>query len=435
MTVYVLALIACLVLSGIFSASEMAISSANHVRLENAAESGDKRAKLALHIVDRYDATLSAILIGNNLVNITASSLSSIIALLIAAGLGASTGLCTTLATVAVTVLVIIFGETVPKIVASKNANRMSLSFAGFLRGLEILLRPLVWCAVGLAGLITKPLRGEADDTDSQDEAVDQLQSIIETAEDEDVLDEDESELLQNALDFSDISVGEVMTARVDMVALDIDDDWDTILKIIDEAPYSRLPVYEGDTDNIIGVLHLNVFFRALLDGSPVDIRSLLTQPCWVYKTVKLPAVLAELRKRKTHLAIVTDEYGGTAGVVSLEDVLETIVGEIWDETDKVEPEVVKTAEGELEIDGDMSIGDFLELVGLDEEAFDFESDTVGGWTMEMFGGFPSPNDSFTYGDLTVTVLETQDKRVEKVAVRHKHPKAGTGSKPEGKPE
>jgi len=435
MTVYIIALIVCLVLSGIFSASEMAISSANHIRLENAAENGDKRAKVALHIVDHYDATLSAVLIGNNLVNITASTLSSIIALLIAVDFGVSKGLCTALATVAVTILVIIFGETVPKIVASKNANRMSLSFAGFLRGLEILLRPLVWCTVGLAGLITKPLRGEKVDENTQEAAVDQLQSIIETAEDEDVLDENESELLQNALDFSDVSVSEVMTARVDMVALDIDDDWDTLLKIIDEAPYSRLPVYEGDTDNIIGVLHLNAFFRALLEGAPVDIRSLLTEPCWVYKTVKLPAVLTELRNRKTHLAIVTDEYGGTAGVVSLEDVLETIVGEIWDETDKVEPEVVKTAEGELEIDGDMAIGDFLELMGLDEVGFDFESDTVGGWTMEMFGGFPAPGDSFEYRGLTVTVRQTEDKRVEKVAVRHVHPKGDTDGKAERKSE
>ena len=416
MTTYIVLLVVCVVLSAFFSGSEMSLSSANRLRLENAAEDGNRRAKAALALVDRFDRALGAILIGNNLVNVASSSLASVIALSVAAQAGLSEGLCTTAATVIVTVTVIIFGETMPKIVAKKNATRMALSVAGPIRALSVILRPLVWCATALTSLITQALPSP-EDTDAQEVAVEELQSIIETAEDEEVLDEDRSELLQAALDFGDISASQVMTARVDMIAIDIDDPLEDILAQAEESAYSRLPVYEEDTDNIIGVLHLNALYRALLEEEAPDIRSLLIEPCFVYKTVKLPSVLEELRSRQRHLAIVTDEYGGTAGVITMEDVLEAIVGDIWDETDEVEPEVVETAEGRWELDGDLPIGDFLELTDLDEDAFDFESETVGGWVMEMLEGFADPGDVITYEDLTVTVLETDDKRVEKVRV------------------
>lgn len=418
MTAYILSLVLCFCLSAFFSASEMALSAASRLRLENAAEDGDRRAVTALGLLDRFDSALGAILIGNNLVNVAASSLASVIALAVAARTGVADGLCATAATVIVTLVVIFCGEAIPKILAKKNANRLSLAVAGAVRAVSVVLYPLVWCAVKLTGAIERAVPAPAVDAEEvQEAAVEELQSIIETAEDEEVIDEDRSELLQAALDFGEISASEVMTARVDMVAIDIEDDWSDILAAVNDAPYSRLPVYEGDTDNVIGVLHLNVLFRALLDGEPVDIRPLLSEPVFIYKTVKLPAVLEELKRRKTHLAIVTDEYGGTAGVISLEDVLESLVGDIWDETDEVEPEVVETAEGRWELDGDMAIGDFLELTGIDEDDFDFDSETVGGWVMELNEGFAEPGDELTYGDLTVTVLETDDKRVERVRV------------------
>ena len=418
MTGLILTLIVCLALSAFFSASEMSLSAANRVRLENAAEDGKRSAKTALRLLDRFESALGAILIGNNLVNVAASSISSVIALSVAASANASEGLCTTAATVIVTLLVIVFGETIPKILAKKNATRLSVAFAGPVQGISVILFPLVWCAVKLTDAFASLLPAPAvDEEEAQEAAVEELQSIIETAEDEDVLDEDRSELLQAALDFGDVSASEVMTARVDMTAIDIDDDWDEILRVVNEATYSRLPVYEGDTDNIIGVLHLNALFRAMLDGTPVDLRPLLSEPCWIYKTVKLPSVLEELRKRKTHLAIVTDEYGGTAGVITMEDVLETLVGDIWDETDEVEPEVVERSEGIWELDGDMAIGDFLELTELEEADFDFDSETVGGWVMELNEGFAEPGDELEYKNLRLTVLETDDKRVEKVRV------------------
>ena len=211
----------------------------------------------------------------------------------------------------------------------------------------------------------------------------------------------------------------EVMTARVDVCAIDIEDDWNEIVTAVEEAPYSRLPVYEGSIDNIIGVLYLNHFLKALTEeGKRTDIRRLLMQPCYVYKTMKLPAVLNLLRKAKQHLAIVTDEYGGTLGVISMEDVLEQIVGDIWDDTDVIEQEVVERAEGEYELDGDMSIYDFLDLAGIPEEDFEAESSTLGGWTVERFGAFPKKGDSFRYENLSVTVLKMDGRRVEKLLVK-----------------
>ena len=221
------------------------------------------------------------------------------------------------------------------------------------------------------------------------------------------------------AIDFADVSALEVMTARVDVCAIDIDDDWDDILAVVEEAPYSRLPVYEDSIDNIIGVLYLNHFLKALSDGDRVDIRKLLMPPCYVYKTMKLPAVLNQLRRAKQHLAVVTDEYGGTLGVLSMEDVLEQIVGDIWDETDTVEQEMVCRGEGEYELEGSMLLADFLDTLGINEDDFEAESSTVGGWTLEMFGGFPHVGDSFRYENMTVTVLSMVDgRRVGKVLVQ-----------------
>lgn len=258
---YFVALAVLIALSAFFSASEMSYSSANRLRLENAAEDGSRRARTAVGILDHFDRTLSAILIGNNLVNIAASSLGSVIVILLAGEQW------TWVSTVVLTLLVIIFGETMPKIVAKQNANGIALRNAYVIRALSVILYPVIWLVVGLVHLITRPLHGDTGDGDPEEAASQELQSIIETAEDEDVLDEDRSELLRSALDFSDISASEAMTARVDMVAIDIDDDWDEIVRIIDDSSYSRLPVYSGSVDNIIGFLYLNRFFKAMMDG------------------------------------------------------------------------------------------------------------------------------------------------------------------------
>ena len=408
----ILGILVCLCLSAFCSSAEMSYSSCNVVRLENLRDDGSARAAAAVKITEKFDDALSAILIGNNLANIAASSLASVLVILL---LGSDQYAWA--ATVVLTLLVIIFGETIPKITAKKAANTLALRYAYAVRGMTVVLKPLVWLVVSLTHLLTGGKTPE-EEIDGE-EAVEELQSIIETAEDEEVLDEDQSELLQAAIDFSEISAMEVMTARVDVYAIDIEDDWDEIVAAVESSPFSRLPVYEGSVDNIIGVLYLNHFLKALTEkGERTEIRKLLMQPCYVYKTMKLPAVLSLLRKAKQHLAVVTDEYGGTLGVVSMEDVLEQIVGDIWDDTDVIEQEVVERAEGEYELDGDMNIYDFLELVGISEENFEAESATLGGWTVEQFGGFPQVGDSFRYENFTVTVLAMDARRVEKLLVK-----------------
>lgn len=415
MTFQIIAAVACILLSAFFSAAEMAFSSANRIRLENLAEDGKKGAALAVKIIDRYDDALSAILIGNNFVNIALSSLGSVIAI---TAFGEQYAW---LSTVIVTVAVIIFGETMPKIIAKKNANRLSVGAAPLVRVLSVVLKPLTFLVVSLVHLITRPLKGEQTE-DDEDAAVEELQSIIETAEDEAVLDEDRSELIQAALDFDDVSVSEVMTARVDIVAVDIKDGWEAIYAAACKSNYSRIPVFEGSIDNVVGVLFLNRFFKTLADKGRVNVRSLLMPPCYVYKATKLPTVLETLRKAKQHLAVVTDEYGGVCGIVTMEDVLEQLVGEIWDETDEIEDEVVERAEGVWELDGDMSIGDFTELLELNEEEFETESATVGGWTLEKFGSFPEEGAMLRWENLTLTVLKMDGLRVEKILIRREIP-------------
>lgn len=412
--IYYVAVIILIMLSGFFSGSEMAYSSANRVRLENEGDDGKKASRLACKIIDSYDDMLSAVLICNNLVNIAASSIVSVIAIYLAPKLGMSENLSTTLGTVLITLLIIVFGETMPKITAKKKANTTAANNAYVIRALTVILTPLIFVVVGLVKLITKPMKGEKPE-DEQDTAVEELVSIIETVEDEGVINNERSEMLQAALEFSEISASEVMTARVDMLAIDIDDDWDEIMRTIETSPYSRLPVYEDSIDNIIGVLYLNHFFKAISSADEIDIRPLLLEPRFVYKTVKLPSVLTEMREGRTHLVVVTDEYGGTMGVVTMEDVLEELVGEIWDETDEVEQDIIAHADNLYEIAGDMSMGDFLEFLDISEDSFETESATVGGWTIENFGHFPQQGESFTYEHFRVMVLETNGKRVEKV--------------------
>lgn len=414
MSVYlvVVGIILCICLSAFCSSSEMAFSSCSSMRLESMRDGGSRRAGLALRITERFDDALSAILIGNNLANIGASSLASVLVILLT-----GSEEYTWLATAILTLTVIIFGETMPKITTKKSPNTVAMRFAGAVNFMMVILYPLVWVVVKLIHLLTSRLPEPG--SGSPEEAVEELQSIIETAEDEDVLDEDQSELVQAAIDFADVSALEVMTARVDVCAIDIDDDWEDILSVIEEATYSRLPVYEDSIDNIIGVLYLNHFLKALSDGDRVDIRKLLMPPCYVYKTMKLPAVLNQLRRAKQHLAVVTDEYGGTLGVLSMEDVLEQIVGDIWDETDTVEQEIIRRPDGSYELEGSMLLDDLLEALELPPESFQAESSTVGGWTLEMFGDFPHAGDSFRRENMTVTVLGMVDgRRVDKVLVQ-----------------
>ena len=404
-------IVICILASAFFSGSEMALSSCNVVRLENEAKGGSRKAARALKLTERFDDALSAILVGNNLANTAASALTTVLIILLT-----GTDTLNGLGTLVITVLVIIFGETIPKIACKKNANRVSLAVSGTIRFLTGLFFPLNFLVVGLVNLLTRGIRQDGEEND-QEEAQEELQSIIETAEDEGVLDSERSEMLSAAIDFSDVSAEDVMTARVDMETLNIDDSEEEILEAVLRSTHSRMPVYEDSIDNIIGVIHLNHLLKAMAKEAHPDIRKLLMPTCFVYRTMKLPACMDTMKEERQHLAVVTDEYSGTLGVISMEDILEEIVGDIWDETDTVEEEVIPAGDGSFTVDGDMNIDDFRELLGFDESEFDFESNTAGGFVIEYFGDFPKVGDALEYNGYRIEVTEMDERRVEKLHV------------------
>ena len=416
--IYALAagLLVCIILSAFFSGAEMSYSACSRIRIENLMEDGDKKAAKAFKITERFDDALGAILTGNNLVNIAASSIGSVMAIKLFGEKYAW------VSTVAVAVLVIIFGETIPKIRAKKLANTLALRYSGPVNALMTLLKPFVFVVVKAVEFLTRELKGEDSDMDQDtaaEEAIDELQTMIETAEDEEVLDEDQSELVQAAIDFLDVSAYEAMTSRVDVEAIDIEDSLEEIVEVLmEDTAFTRIPVYEGSIDNIIGILYLNQFLKAYTESEDIDIRSLMMEPVYVYKTTKLTSVLDQLREAKQHMAVVCDEYGGTLGIITMEDILEEIVGEIWDEEDEIEEDEVKEiSENIFELDGDLGINDFCETVGIDPDEFECDSDTVGGWALEHFETYPENGESFEDEGLKVTILDIDERRIERLLV------------------
>ena len=399
-------IVICIICSAFFSGSEIAYNSVNPLRLQKAADEGSKKAKLTLSIYNNYEKFLSTILIGNNLVNIASSSVATVICISLFGEVGAA------YATLVMTVIILICGEITPKMVARTHSFDFATMAAYPVKLLMIITFPIVWL-VGLLMKLLSRLWGK----DEEDEGfnAEELSNLIEIAETENVIDEERGDLLQSAIAFSDTSAQEILTHRVDMIAIDIDDPMDEIIATLESSPYSRIPVYEDSIDNIIGIVYLNHFYKKIVEDPDFSLRDILIEVCFIHKSMKLPAVLSELKRRKTHIAVVTDEYGGTMGIVTMEDVLEQLVGDIWDETDEVVEDITEVAENTFEVDGDMSIYDFLDEVGLDSDDFEGDYTTVGGWAIESIGTFPSAGDSFEYENLTVTVVETEELRVTKL--------------------
>ena len=409
-TVYLIGAIVCVFLSGFFSSAEMSLSSCNRTRVEGMAEKGDRKAKLVLRLLDHYDSALSTILLGNNLVNIAASSFATMAAIRIG-GTGA-----TGLATVYLTVAVIIFGDTIPKILSQKNATKYSLRYSSTLETLVIITKPFTLLAVKFVNLVTRLLKRRVPE--EEENAADELHSIIETAEDEDVLDEQTSDLISAAIDFSDISAQEVMTARANMVALDMDLPEEEVYEIVSNCGHSRIPVYRDGLDQIVGILNASHYLKRMTgEGESSSWTDLLIAPVYVYKTMKLPAALSAMQAAHQQLAIVSDDYGDTIGVITVEDIMEELVGEIWDETDTVNQMLSQHEDGSWDVDGDLLFDDFAEEMGWDEESYDFDSDTVGGWCIEMLGRFPEENETFTYRDHTVQIEKVKERRVHRIHV------------------
>lgn len=402
-------IVVCIILSAVFSGSEIAFMQLNPIKLRHEAEEKHSRlAKLALRFQERFDSGLIAILIGNNLVNIGSSSIAAALAISLMGESGAW------VATAIMTVLIITFGEILPKIFASERAEGMAKVVALPLTVIWILLYPLIW----LLEKFLKLLSGIWKDSESDDAVTeDDMETILDTVEDEGVVDEDTADLLQSAFDFDEVLAYEVITPRVDLVAIDLDDPREEQMKIAFASPYTRIPVYRDTPDHIVGILHLNHLYKAMVEDPDVPIQKLLMPVTYVHKTMPLPDVLDTMRRKKSHMVVVTDEYGGTMGILTMEDVLEQLVGEIWDETDKIEEEFVEIGENRYEVDGDMRLVDFLDEFDKEEDDLDDDNATVGGWAVEMLGGYPKLFDSFVYEDLTVTVLKKERMRILRLSV------------------
>ncbi|MBE6642489.1 MAG: HlyC/CorC family transporter [Ruminococcaceae bacterium] len=406
MTANIIVVVLMVLLSACFSASEISFNTANKKRLKKAGDEGKKSAKLAYNIIENFNTALSAILIGNNLANIACTTAATVIAF----SLISNEGVASVASTVVMTVIILIFGEIVPKIVAKNNADVMVHGFAYIITVVKWILYPLVWLVMALIKGLEK-LWGK-DDEDAPTVTEEELSSIIETVEEEGVIDEDKKELLQSAIIFRDTTVEEIMTPRIDMLAFDITHSLDKLRRIAEESRFSRIPVYDESIDDIIGVLYLNRYYRRITgEGvkNKTELRELLMEPLFIHKTMKLNKALNMLRERKTHLAIVVDEYGGTMGVVTIEDILEELVGEIWDESDEIVTELVKTGNNTYEVSGDMNIDDFFAEIEFEPKEFECEYSTVGGWAIEMLNADPHLGDNFKYSDLDEEALEDDD--------------------------
>ena len=396
--------------SAFFSSTETAYSSASKIRLKNYADNGNKKAMKAYKIAENYDKALATLLVGNNIVNIAASALATI---LFVSFFGEASG--TLVSTVVLTIIVLIFGEVLPKNIAIENSEKMCMDSANVLYFLMVILTPITLLLLKLNSLVKNIASKDKDKEPTVTE--DELKYIVESIEEQGVLEEQESNLVQSALDFDEKTVYDILTPRVDIVALNINDTQENIKKIILTERYSRIPVYKDNIDNIIGILHTRDYLEQLLQVEFPDLNKLIQPAHFIYRSKKLSSLLSDFKHRRLHIAIVTDDYGGTLGIVTMEDLLEQIVGDIWDEDEEIENKYKKIDDNKFEIIGDMNITDMLDLISKDSKYIVTYSKTVGGWVIEQMGNIPNKNDKFIYRDITIIIDDIEDKRVNKITV------------------
>ena len=419
MTVAILLMSAAILLllfSAFFSGTESAFACSNKLRLKSAAEKGDRRAKIAEYILDHFGVSISTILLSNNLVNILASTLGT----LIAAMLIASESLAQTAATVVITLLLLIFGEILPKIIAAQFADKLVLTVAPILRIVMRIFYPIVfvvdWMLKKLSPLWTPK---EEAPTVTQEELV----TIVDEMEESGNFTEEEGDLVRASIEFADLTAKDVLTPRVDTLAFDIEDSPASLLADRDLLEFSRFPVYEENLDHIVGILSAQRFVEACYEVGTdnVDVRSLMTPPVYVHMTRAIASILEEMREKHCEMVVVLDEFGGTLGILTVEDIVEEIVGDIFDETDVFESDFVKRIDG-YDVDGSMNLHDFFDLIELSDSTVESEYTTAGGWVTEMLDKLPEEGDRFEFENYTVTILKVDAMRVERLLV-HVHPK------------
>lgn len=409
------AIIILIAFSALFSSMETAISSVNKIRLKHEAANGKKSAQRTLKLAENFDKTITSILVGNNVVNILLSSLGTVVFtnLMGASGVAVSTAV--------ITVLVLTFGEILPKSIAKQNSESYAEGTSGLLGFICWLLTPISFLFLQLQKLtlkIFKPKENAPSVTE------DELKYIIDEIEDEGVLEKNESTLVRSALEFDDTTCEEILIPRVKVSAVDITDSIDEIRDMFINERYSRLPVYEKSIDNIIGFITDKDFFALLFGengGKPVSVESIVQKALYVHESKLISELLVDMQRSKIHIAVVKDDYGGTSGIITMEDIIEELVGEIYDENDEVVQSIVKVGEDMYEIQADLSLGDMLEKLGLPENIIDvdsFDSNTVGGWALELFGYIPPVGANVTSGIFNVTVLEGDERTISKIGLK-----------------
>ena len=399
-------IILCVVMSAYFSATETAFNTFNKIRVKNLAEKGNLTAARAIKLSENYDTLISTILIGNNIVNILAASIATIMFTDLLKN-GSASHLAPTISTAVMTVLVLTFGEIAPKTIAKQTPEKFVLFATPLISVLVVLLKPFSFIFKQMQNALSKMFKSDEDQGMTEEELI----SIIDEATEEGDLDEEESTLIKSAIEFNELEVGDIFTPRIDITAVRSDISKEDLAKVYTESGYSRIPIYDDDLDNIHGIVYYKDFFSDA-QNSDVAISDIVKPVMYVTKTQKINDVLKDLQEKQMHMAIVTDEYGSTAGIVTLEDILEEIVGEIWDEHDEVIEEIKSVGEGEYIVSGMANLEKLFEELDIE---LDEESDvtTVNGWAMDILDRIPEEGDSFEELGLTVRVLKMDGRRIE----------------------
>lgn len=394
--------------SAFFSGTEIAYTSLSKLKIKRDSDNPTVAQKLVGFIYNHYDFALSTVLVGNNLVNIGATSVATVLAVNLTVRLDGriSDQTASTIVTLIMTVLILIIGEITPKMVARRCSETIAKLAAWPLLVLMIVFFPVVWVTTGIVNLFSVLWRRETQAVTITEE---ELENLLDTAEDEGVIDESETELLQSALEFTDLDAADILTPRIDVIGFELHDSMDYILNTIAETQFSRYPVYERTIDHVVGILYVKHLLKELVDNKDVQLTDLLLEPVYIPKTMKLHDIMEEFRTHQSHMVIVADEYGGIMGIVTMEDVLEQLVGEIWDENDDIVNDWLQLAPHRWECSGDMNLTEFFDNLDLDDDKLESDCTTVGGWATENIGTMPVAFDSFDYLQYTILVKHVDD--------------------------
>ncbi len=402
-------LIIMVILSAFFSATETAFSSMSKARIKNMASEGNKRAKVALKLFENYDELLSTILVGNNIVNIATATMATILFVGFFADNGAS------ISTLVTTVVVLIFGEITPKSIAKENPEKFAIAVAPIFRVLNVILKPLNFLLLKLKHGIKLLFRVENSGGITEDE----LLTIVDEVEQGGGLNEDESELIRNAIEFNDVEAIDIFTPRIDVAAVEQNQSQEEIAEVFRSTGYSRLPVYKDTIDSVLGVINEKDFHNYVI-GTSQTILNIMKPAEFIPPSIKISELLKTLQRRKLHLAVIVDEFGGTEGIVTMEDILEELVGEIWDEHDEIMAAINEVDEGKFVVPTENNLEDLCEMFEIDQ---DTDASTINGWIVENIDKIPEVGDSFELDNLLVTVAKTENRRATEVLVIVKHPK------------